>query len=99
MRLPTDCGGHLIARVFGGAGEALNLVPMDKRLNGPGGKWYEMEKTWTQALDAGKTVKVDIQPVYSGGSTRPDSFVVIHTIGDGKPVSQTIYNTATGNPP
>ncbi len=97
-RQPDDCGGHLIAAVFGGAGEAVNLVPMDKVLNGAGGKWHELERTWSSALKANKDVKVNIQPIYSGNSKRPDSFSVRYEI-DGQPFrSEPIYNTPSGLP-
>lgn len=38
-----DCGGHILAAMFGGSGERLNIVPMDSRLNGAGGDWYKLE--------------------------------------------------------
>lgn len=37
-----DHGGHLIASMFNGPGESLNLVPMDRWVNGAGGKWYDL---------------------------------------------------------
>jgi filamentous hemagglutinin len=95
--LPSDCGGHLIAAVFGGAGEAINLVPMDKTLNGTGGKWYALEQEWLDALESGSNVKVDIQPVYSGSSTRPDSFVVKYEVDGTKFEPPLIKNTPTGD--
>ncbi|MFM7334853.1 MAG: DNA/RNA non-specific endonuclease [Tabrizicola sp.] len=96
-RQPDDCGGHLIAAVFGGAGEAVNLVPMDKALNGAGGQWYRLEQEWLDALETGKDVKVNIQPVYAGGNARPDLFQVSYSI-NGVERTRTIYNTPTGLP-
>ncbi|EKT4465056.1 DNA/RNA non-specific endonuclease [Pseudomonas putida] len=49
-----DEGGHLIASVFNGAGERLNLLPMNGNLNK--GAWKAMENTWTSALKQGQTV-------------------------------------------
>ena len=95
-RLKTDCGGHLIASMFNGIGESANLVPMDKILNGSGGKWYKMEMEWAKALDSGKKVEVNIKPIYSGSSKRPDSFEVSYSV-DGKLTRMpTIKNTPTG---
>ena len=59
-----DEGGHLIASIFNGPGEKLNLVPMDGNLNK--GAWKSMENTWAKALKDGKPVDVKIEPVYSG---------------------------------
>ena len=39
----ADQGGHLIASALGGAGDKINLVPMDKVLNN--GEWKQMENT------------------------------------------------------
>ena len=77
-RLPTDDGGHLIAKIFKGSGDIDNLVPMDATLNR--GDWKAMENTWKKALDEGKMVKVKIQPRYEGASNRPVSFVIKYNI-------------------
>ena len=95
-RLDTDCGGHLIGAVFGGPGEALNLVPMDRTLNGGGGQWGVMERVWKGYLDQGQSVKVDIKPIYTGGSRRPDRFEVTFRVDGGPPEREIIHNTATG---
>ncbi len=47
-----DEGGHLIASIFNGPGEKLNLVPMDGNLNKDA--WKKMENTWANALKDGK---------------------------------------------
>ncbi|WP_419330183.1 DNA/RNA non-specific endonuclease [Acinetobacter sp. ULE_I037] len=95
-RLPDDHGGHLIASMFKGPGEGINIVPMDKKFNGGGGDWGKLEKTWQDALKANKEVKVSIQPVFSGTSKRPDSFIVIQKIGSAKATQVTLKNTASG---
>lgn len=86
-----DDGGHLIANRFGGSGEIDNLVPQNKHLNRSGGEWYKMEQEWANALKEGKKVEVDIQPIYSGTSTRPDSFSVHYKI-DGKETIRRMAN-------
>ncbi|MFW1859797.1 DNA/RNA non-specific endonuclease [Acinetobacter defluvii] len=75
-RLGTDHGGHLIASMFKGPGEGINIVPMDKKFNGSSGAWYELEKDWKKALESNQSVKVNITPIYSGTNKRPISFVV-----------------------
>ena len=95
-RKPDDHGGHLIASMFKGPGEGINIVPMDKAFNGSGGEWYKLETDWKKALEGNKSVKVNIQPVYSGNSKRPDSFIITQSVDSGKPRTLTLKNTATG---
>ena len=87
-RLDTDQGGHLLARIFKGPGEGLNLVPMDSKLNQ--GPWRDLERTWSTALSKRPRpeVKVRITVNYKGNGTRPTSFDVWYKIGSakGKPV-------------
>jgi filamentous hemagglutinin len=73
-----DQGGHLIAATLGGAGDKLNLVPMDKVLNN--GAWKAMEKQLADALKAGKNVSIKIDVGYAGNSARPSQFNVTATI-------------------
>ncbi|HAZ0554339.1 TPA: hypothetical protein I4D55_001907 [Enterobacter hormaechei] len=89
-----DEGGHLIASIFNGPGEKINLVPMDGSLNK--GVWKQMENTWANALKDGKQVNVKIEPVYIGDNKRPDSFSVTYSIGGGRPVIKDISNTPGG---
>ena len=88
-----DEGGHLIASIFDGLGEKLNLVPMDGNLNK--GAWKQMENAWAKALKEGKQVNVKIEPVHIGDSVRPDSFNVTYTI-DGRLKEQTFINSPGG---
>ncbi|OVZ94938.1 hypothetical protein CBW54_00545 [Yersinia kristensenii] len=90
---PGDEGGHLLASIFDGPGEKLNLVPMDANLNK--GAWKKMENSWAKALEEGKPVKVKINPAYSSNSTRPNKFTVEYQIGNNRPVRET-YNNAYG---
>ncbi|MGG7448517.1 hemagglutinin repeat-containing protein [Kosakonia oryzendophytica] len=89
-----DEGGHLIASIFNGPGEKLNLLPMDGNLNK--GAWKQMENTWAKALSEGKEVKVNIQPSYVGDSVRPDKFYVEYTIDGGRPIAETFKNAPGG---
>ncbi|GCO83339.1 hemagglutinin-related protein [Escherichia coli] len=89
-----DEGGHLIASIFNGPGEKLNLLPMDGNLNK--GAWKSMENTWAKALSEGKDVKVNIQPSYTGNSVRLDKFYVEYSINGGRPVSETFKNVPGG---
>jgi filamentous hemagglutinin len=73
-----DQGGHLIAASLGGAGDKLNLVPMDKILNN--GPWKSMEKQLADALKAGKNVSIKIDVGYPGASARPSEFRIRATI-------------------
>jgi len=89
-----DEGGHLIASIFNGPGEKLNLLPMNGNLNK--GAWKQMENTWAKALSEGKEVKVNIQPSYVGDSVRPDKFYVEYMIDGGRPIEKTFKNAPGG---
>lgn len=89
-----DEGGHLIASIFGGLGEKLNIVPMNGNLNK--GAWKQMENTWATALKEGKQVKVKIDPVYSEIGGRPESFNVSYSINGGQPIEKTFINAPGG---
>ncbi|MFD1806398.1 DNA/RNA non-specific endonuclease [Pasteurella oralis] len=95
-RLETDCGGHLLASMFGGAGEGLNLVAMDGMLNGVKGKWYQMEMQWKRALEKGQKVEVSIKPIYDGNGKRPHEFSIEQNINGIIQPRQIIKNTAAG---
>ena len=79
-RLADDHGGHLIASMFGGPGEGINLVPMNKVFNGSSGSWYKLESKLKAALEAGSDVKVRIDLSYTGTSKRPDALTVTYEI-------------------
>ncbi len=91
---PGDEGGHLIASIFNGPGEKLNLVPMDGNLNK--GAWKQMKNTWANALKDGGKVAVNIQPIYSGNNTRPDRVIVKYSIDGGGPVNIDFKNSLGG---
>lgn len=80
-RLPDDQGGHLIGSQFGGYGGPENLTPMHKDINNyHAGEWGKMEKGWASQIDAGNTVQVKIEPIYTDSSMRASSFKVTETI-------------------
>ena len=92
---PDDCGGHLLASMFGGAGEAVDIVPMNAKLNGAGGAWYKLETEWKQAISNDKTVKVEIKPIYTTNDKRPYSFDVTYYVDNVKK-STTLKNSSNG---
>ena len=89
-----DEGGHLIASIFNGPGEKINLVPMNGNLNK--GEWKKLENTWAGALNEGKSVRVAVEPVYSGNTVRPVSFKIEYSIGNGRPIIKVFQNTPGG---
>lgn len=93
-RLPSDQGGHLIASVFHGPGEQMNLVPQDGNLNM--GAWKQMENTWAAALKADLDVQVRIEPVYGGDTLRPTRFDVSYQIEGRPPATRTFQNRPGG---
>ena len=42
-----------------------------------------MERQWGIAASEGKTVEIEITPVYTGDSVRPDKFEVVYRIDGG----------------
>jgi hypothetical protein len=77
--VPGDHGGHLIASIFNGPGDRLNMVPMNGNLNM--GRWRAMENTWAASLRSGQTVHVNVEAIYRDQSKRPSDFNVIYSIG------------------
>lgn len=94
----NDVGGHLIGRQFQGAGEKINIVPMDSRVNAANGEWGKLERHWVELLDPNKnngtknTVEVRILPQYSGQNIRPNKFIVYETINGKNYPPKTICN-------
>ncbi|MDA3616525.1 DNA/RNA non-specific endonuclease [Polluticaenibacter yanchengensis] len=87
--LSDDHGSHLIGSRFDGAGEQINLVPMKSDLNLR--EWKVMENEWEKALQQGKTVNIEIRPIYDGTSKRPIGFEVDYWI-DGIKTSEVFEN-------
>lgn len=92
-RLPDDQGGHLIASIFNGPGDRVNLVPMNGNFNM--GAWRDLERTFQEALTEGKTVDVKIEVKYGSDSQRPDNFRVTYEI-DGVPRTRMFDNVPGG---
>ena len=80
-RRENDDGGHLVARILGGAEGIENLVAMRSTINR--GDYKSMENEISKAVQDGKDVKMKIHLEYEGESTRPDKITVEDCI-DGK---------------
>lgn len=89
-----DEGGHLIASIFSGPGEKLNIVPMNGNLNK--GEWKKLENEWARALGENKTVQVSIQPIYNNATKHPDEFTIMYQIEGGRQRTLQIKNTPGG---
>ncbi|MDO6422773.1 DNA/RNA non-specific endonuclease [Saccharophagus degradans] len=72
-------GGHLIATLFQGPAEKVNLVPQLAEQN-RNGKWREMERDWSKELRAGSSIDVDIHAVYDDDGQVPVLLKVNHSI-------------------
>jgi hypothetical protein len=88
-RKPTDDGGHYIAPRFNGPTEAFNHFAQNRTINR--GRYRDIENSWAAALKEGKSVYVEIKPVYSGQSKRPSRLTVTELI-DGKQQEYTVPN-------
>ncbi len=87
-------GGHLIATLFGGAGEKINLVPQLSTVNR--GEFRVMEAEWAKAVLAGQEVKVSVRPVYSGTLGVPDRIVVDAWVNGVRQAPRTFENKLGG---
>jgi hypothetical protein len=88
-RLPSDHGGHYIAREFGGPEIPENHFAQDAGINR--GEYRKLEILWKKALKRKQKVDVKIDPKYEGDSKRPHSLEVKYTI-NGKEYNQTVPN-------
>ena len=84
-RQDSDDGGHIIARILGGAEGSENLVPMRRTINR--GDYKKMENEIAAALQEGKEVVLHIELQYEGDSGRPSKLQAAYTI-EGK---QTVW--------
>ena len=67
-----DNGGHLLSRANGGAGERINMIPLEALLNqGQRGDWRAMEDMITREARAGREVSMRMRLVY-GANERPN---------------------------
>ena len=85
--------GHLIASIFNGPGESVNLKAMNGSFNMK--EFRNLERTLEDALKAGKQVDVKIDIVHSGDSLRPDAMRIEYVI-DGDAKTRTFRNQAGG---
>ena len=77
-RQEDDDGGHIIAKVLGGAEGAENLVPMRRTINR--GDYKKMENEISKALQEGKKVTIHIDLEYNGDSSRPTKIKAAYLI-------------------
>jgi len=81
-RLPSDEGGHYVAREFGGPDKDFNHFAQDGDFNRRG--YRKLERDWGKMTRAGKKVTFAIIPQYPRGSRRPSAINV--TYFDGKDI-------------
>jgi HK97 family phage portal protein len=89
-RLPSDHGGHYIAREFGGPEIPENHFAQDAGVNR--GEYRKLEILWKNALKRKQEVYVKIDSIYKGKSKRPHSLEVKYKI-NGEKFRKTIPNT------
>lgn len=80
QRQAHDDGGHIVARVLGGAEGKENLVAMRSTINR--GDYKKMENELARALQEGKEVSLDVGLSYEGESERPSEFRVEYAIDE-----------------
>lgn len=78
----SDDRGHLIGHQFDGSDRLENLVPMDAKLNQ--GDFVKLENTLADAVKDSADVRMKVEPVYEGTSTRPAEFRVTYSIDGDK---------------
>ncbi|MBC6300818.1 DNA/RNA non-specific endonuclease [Listeria booriae] len=88
-----DHGGHLIGTQFNGSPLIDNIVAMNGNVNVSAYK--TIENSWKKALVEGKSVHVNIKPIYIGESKRPMRFDLKYTI-DGKKYVRRLPNEFGG---
>jgi|CXWL01.1.fsa_nt_gi HK97 family phage portal protein len=75
-RLPTDEGGHYVAREFGGPDKGFNHFAQDAKFNR--GRYRKLETKWRKLIQGGKKVTFSIIPRYPPGSRRPSDIDVMY---------------------
>ena len=84
-----DHAGHLIGDRFGGSPNLDNLVSQTKLVNLS--EYKQIENIWSNALNSGQKVGVDIKIQYDGNNIRPKSFIIYYTI-DGVKFKRIVNN-------
>lgn len=87
-RRACDQGGHIIARILGGAEGEENLVPMRGTINQ--GDYKKMELEMKKALEENKNVDVHIELKYEQNSSRPTKMMATYLIDDRK--TETVFD-------
>lgn len=86
----TDDGGHLLANIFGGPSEQINVLPMTNEANKI--VFKKIENILSKAVSSGQLVKdFTVIPKFTGKRVRPDKFYVSYYI-DGEYFSKVILN-------
>ncbi|MDE1465492.1 DUF637 domain-containing protein, partial [Spartinivicinus poritis] len=83
FREDDDVGGHLLGAQFGGPGEGINIVAMNRQLNGNShalGRFGQLETEWANRIRSGERLGVTIRPIYEGNSLRPVRFDITETV-------------------
>ncbi len=70
---PTDDVGHMIARIFKGPYENINLLPQDANLNR--GAWRAMEQDWAKSIAQGHAYRSIFQSPTLGAQLDPSRFL------------------------
>ena len=90
---PGDHAGHLAGDRFGGSGQLDNLVSQYWLVNLS--SYKKLENEWYRAIQAGKTVEVDVEVIYNGDDLRPSEFFIVYYI-DGEKQTKRITNDLLG---
>ena len=94
-----DDGGHILADIFGGSSDQINLIPMDREVNRHG-PWRLMEENIASTLKGPPPKEVSnftVKIRYEGDAARPTSLRVAYSVeGDPKPKTVFVNNVAHG---
>lgn len=93
-RLENDDGGHLIARIFGGASGLENLVPMRDVINR--GDYKQFENGCANDLQEGHEINLKGEISYTENSNRPSEIKVEKEV-DGKKTTEGIFYNDKGS--
>lgn len=93
-RLENDDGGHLIARIFGGASGLENLVPMRDVINR--GDYKQFENGCANDLQEGHEISLKGEISYTENSNRPSEIKVEKEV-DGKKNTEGIFYNDKGS--
>ena len=86
-----DQGRHLLSHANGGAGERINIVPMEGALNqGHRDAWRDMENQINAHARAGTRVEMNMRLSYGDVATNPNrpSSIVVDVFVDGRLIDE-----------